>query len=104
MCLQTVTRHFLAIEHSIIAQHARHPDTIVGKDAGAPTRLSVTMSFQIAPRLHRRLVAEHRKRKHLALVRQACEALDGDEAVDLFQLRAQSRGEVEIFLLTPWSG
>src|SRR3546814_3692162 len=58
----------------------------------------------LAPAHHRRLVAPERQRQHLALVGQAGEALDGNEAVDLLELGPERRRDVEIVALAPRLG
>src|ERR1700691_893108 len=57
------------------------------------------MGFEISPCLDRGFVPEERQREHLAGLGEALESLDRDEAVDLFQVRAQRGGNVEVFLL-----
>jgi hypothetical protein len=52
--------------------------------------------FQIAPRGDRFLVAPERQRQDLAGVRQAFEALDGDEAVDVIERRTKMRRDGKV--------
>src|SRR5262245_65648107 len=61
----------------------------------------MAMGFEISPCVHRRFVAEERKREHLAGLVKALEPLDGDEAVDGVEQRTQFGGQVEISLLVP---
>src|ERR1700752_4097881 len=54
------------------------------------------MLGDVAPGLHSGLVAEERDREHLAFLGQALEPLHRNEPVDLFQVRAQLRRDIEI--------
>src|SRR3546814_11781717 len=51
------------------------------------------------PSLDRLLVAPEGQRQNLTLDRQAGEPLDGDEAVDLLELRPERGGDVEVILV-----
>ena len=57
------------------------------------------MLLELAPAAHRFLVAPERQGQDLAGLREALEALDRDEAVDLREQRPQPRGGVEIGVL-----
>src|ERR1700722_12293966 len=58
------------------------------------------MGFEISPGLDRGFVPEERQRENFAGFGEALEAFDRNETVDLFQLRAQRGGNVEVFLLS----
>ena len=76
---------------AVVAQHLRHAQPVVGKVLLAPGALRAAVRLELAPAPHRLLVAPERQRQDLARLRQALEALDGDEAVDRFQLRRAGR-------------
>src|SRR5690349_3503904 len=54
------------------------------------------MRLEVAPLPDRGLVAPEGKRQDLARLREALEALDGDEPVDFGEQRLQVRGGIEV--------
>src|SRR5262249_26113494 len=80
---------------------ARHRQAVVGEVSASALRLRRGMAFEIPPALHRLFIAPDRKRKDLAFVGKAGEALDGNEPVYLFQLGLEGRREIEIVLPAP---
>src|SRR5712691_7997307 len=93
-----VLRGFFAFAHAVVADYARNPQTIVGEHLRAPASLRGAVAAEVAPALHRVLVAPERERQELVLVRKARETLDRDESVDSLELRAQPRRKIEILL------
>src|SRR5215510_6445786 len=69
--LAAVLRRFPALLHSIVAQHARHAQAVVGENASAAFRLRRAVALEIAPALDRLLVAPERERQELGLVGEA---------------------------------
>src|SRR5688500_20361339 len=91
-----ILRCLRSFVHSIITHHARDAQAIVREDAGAAFGLRGAMLWHVAPLGDSLLVAPEGEGEDLALLGQALEALDRDEAVDLLELGLQSGGEVEI--------
>src|SRR6202008_2358357 len=82
----------------------RDPQAVVGEYATPALRLRRAVSFHVPPARHGVLVAPDRERQYFPGRREALETLDGDEAVDLRELGAQARRQVEIVLLAPGRG
>src|SRR3954452_10436095 len=88
----------LAIIHAVVADDAGDTQVIIGEDFCAALGLGAAVLHRVAPGLHGRLVPPERHRQDLALVGQALETLDRDEAVDGLQDRLEVGREVEIIL------
>src|SRR3546814_17582025 len=89
----------LAFGHAVVADYGRHAYTVVGEEFLSPSRLRLAMREMGTPSLDRLLVAPAGQRQNLTLDRQAGEPLDGDEAVDLLELRPERGGAVEVILV-----
>src|SRR4051794_20796464 len=88
----------LAIIHAVVADDAGDTQMIVGKNVCAALGLGTPVLHRVAPGRNGRVVAPERQRQDLALLGQALEPLDRDEAVDGLQDRLQVGREVEISL------
>src|SRR5688572_20678059 len=96
-----ILRRLGALVQPVVADHLRHAQPVVGEDAFAAGRLRLAVLLDIAPALHGLLVAPDGQRQELARLRQALEALDGDEAVHLLQHGLEPRRRVEVRVLAP---
>src|SRR3546814_9151707 len=89
----------IACGQAVVADYGRHAYTVVGEEFLSPSRLRLAMREMGTPSLDRLLVAPEGQRQNLTLDRQAGEPLDGDEAVDLLELRPERGGDVEVILV-----
>src|SRR3546814_5179252 len=96
---RSLLRRLLPRIEPVVAHHLGNPDAVILEDVMAAAALGRLVLGVLAPAHHCRLVAPERQRQHLALVGQAGEALDGNEAVDLLELGPQRRRDVEIVAL-----
>src|ERR1700676_2247552 len=85
--------------HAVVANHAGDAEAIVFENRRAALALGFAMLRHIAPCRYRTFIAKKRQRQDLALLGQALEPFDRDEAIDGFQYRLQFSREVEVFLL-----
>src|SRR3954453_20267477 len=93
-----------AFRHAIIADHGCNAQPVIGEHTAAALGLAAPVILLVAPTLHRILVAPERQRQELAWVGERLETLDGNEAIHLFQIGLQRRGDVEIVLLAAGGG
>src|SRR5262245_17993533 len=94
-----IPRRLPAIVESVISDHLSNPNAVFLENRATARALHLAMLLEIAPLTHRLLVAPERERQDFSRRRQALEALDRQEAVDLREQRTQSRGCVEISVL-----
>src|SRR5450759_4973232 len=87
-----VGRRLGALAHAVVAQDAGDAQAVIGKHPVAAARLRQTVPLELAPALHRLLVAPVGKRQHLAFMGEAGKALDRNETILLLQLRPQRCG------------
>src|ERR1700682_5955020 len=88
-----------AICHAVVPHDSGDAQPVIIENPGAPFGLALAMLANFAPSRDGLLVAEERQRQDLALLGQAFEPFDRDEAIDGFQDRPQLGREVEIFSL-----
>src|SRR6185312_16728169 len=81
-----IGRRLVPFGHAVVAHHGGDAQAIIAEHALAAGLLGLAVVLDVAPGLHRRLVAPEGERQDLAVVGQALEALDGNEAVDLLEL------------------
>src|SRR6516225_3330567 len=91
-----VGRFLPPLGHPVVADDPGDAEPIVLEYATASSLLCSAMANVIAPPRHGFCVAPKLQRQQLAGIGQALESLDRDEALDLFQLRAQPSRMVEI--------
>src|SRR5687768_7994264 len=88
-----VLGRLVAFLHAVVPDDVAYPQPVGAENATAPLALRLAVLLQVAPVAHRILVAPERERDEALRVRDALEALDRDEAVELAHLLAQSFGE-----------
>src|SRR5688572_19483132 len=91
-----ILRRLRSLIQPVIPHHAGDAQAIIAEDAAAALGLRGAVLGDIAPARDRVLVAPEGEGEDLALVAQALEPLDRDEAVDLLELGLQRGGQVEI--------
>src|SRR5687768_8261905 len=91
-----ILRRLPTVVKTVVSQHLRDAQPVVGKDTGAAFVLPCAMQRVVAPAPNRLLVAPEAQRQVAAALRQALEALDRDEAVDPGKLLSQRRGDLEV--------
>src|SRR5258706_5119179 len=91
------------VKQTVVANHRHDAQPIVIEYFLPPMDLRHAMRFVLAPAGERFLIAPELQRQQLVGVGQTLKALDRNEPVDLFQVRPQRRGDVQIFL-APASG
>src|SRR5687767_2465347 len=88
-----VLRRLVTLLHAVVPDDVAYPQPVGAENATAPLALRLAVLLQVAPVAHRILVAPERERDEALRVRDALEALDRDEAVELAHLFAQSLGQ-----------
>src|SRR6266851_181357 len=91
-------RRFDAFVKAVVAHDLGDAQAVITEDAGAAGALGLAVLLVAAPSGDRFFVAPEREREDLAFLGQALETLDRDESVDLLELGAQLRGDLEIVL------
>jgi hypothetical protein len=76
-----VLRYLRPFVHAVIADHAGNADPVIVKNLGAAFRLAPAVFGYIAPGRNGGLIAKKRHRQDLALLGQALEPFDRDEAI-----------------------
>src|SRR5262245_46617924 len=94
-----IPRRLPAIVESVISDHLSNPNAVFLENRATARALHLAMLLEIAPLTHRFLVAPEREREDFLRRRQALEALDRQEAVDVGEQRPQPRGGVQIRIL-----
>src|SRR5689334_1701903 len=82
-----------ALIHRVVAPHLGDAQPVGLEDATAALLLRLAVLLHVAPVAHRLLVTPERERDELALVADALEALDRDEAVEVAHIVCESLGE-----------
>ena len=84
-----------------VADHLRHSNSEVGEDLLLTPGLRESMLRVLAPCRYGRLVTPEGDGHVSVLVVYAAKSLDGQEAVDRFELRAQAAGKIEVIPIPP---
>src|SRR5262245_6667738 len=90
--------------HAIVAQYVGYAQPVVREYAVSALCLGLAMPLEVPPDTHRLFVAPERKRQVFTLCRQALEALNRQEPVNLLKIRLQRGRKVEVFLSSTFAG
>src|SRR6516164_6436574 len=93
-----------AFRHSVVAQYVGHAYPVVRKYSVASFGLGFAMFLKVPPSAHCFFVTPERKRQVLSLGRETFETFNRYESIDLFEIRFQNRGKVEVFLRLTFDG
>ncbi len=96
MLLAAIGGSFRSLVHAVVADDMADAQPIVREDTVAAGVLGGAMCLQVSPCPYCLFIAPEGQREQLAAVGKAFEALDRDEAVDLFQFTPKLAGEIEI--------
>src|SRR5579883_3083274 len=94
-------RRLRAVEHAVLSDDFDHGQPIIGEDLVPALALRPLMPIMLAPAPYRVGIAPEGQRENLAFGGEALKPFDRDEAVDLLQIGAQHRSDVEIILFPP---
>src|SRR6478609_8023866 len=95
---------FIAFGHAVFTRNGGDAQVVVGEDAGATGDLRLAVRVEAAPLRDGFLIAPEGKGEHLPWLGKTLETLDRDEAVDSIEQRPQLRGDVEVFIASPFRG